>query len=428
MSLKKGQCKNHPKTQSTRRCYFCKEYICKICQNHYLGHLFCGKWCFFKYKCVSLWKQLPFTNETRLILSLILITNIITWYLISQSIQEPVDTAHKKLLLVEGDYLSGSPFELDTLTRAAQNELTISIKSSPGILVALSKNGKFIESKIAEVNKVEFTPQSLEHGNNYFSLWALYENGKSVMIDSFHINYYSPKFNYLKKSVSRFSSNQKWLALTFDGGSISTGALEILNILKQKSISCTMFLTGRFIQKNRELVQKIISDGHEIANHTHTHPHLTQLEVNGSNKSLSVISPNFIAGQLRKADSVLQRSLNHKMVPFWRAPFGEINDQILSWAAREGYKHIGWSERCDSRDWVSDTLSSLYRSNHEILEYFINEEAIRGVSGKIILMHLGTERKSDFAYDTLPELIDHFHSSGYQFKTISQLISAGLKN
>jgi peptidoglycan/xylan/chitin deacetylase (PgdA/CDA1 family) len=110
-------------------------------------------------------------------------------------------------------------------------------------------------------------------------------------------------------------------------------------------------------------------------------------------------------------------------MPYWRAPFGEINKEILFWAAELGYRHIGWSSRCDSWDWVEDTTSNLYRSSLEIKKHFLQLEEKKGLKGKIILMHLASERLSDFPYENLPGLIDELRGRGYSFLKISQLLS-----
>jgi len=110
------------------------------------------------------------------------------------------------------------------------------------------------------------------------------------------------------------------------------------------------------------------------------------------------------------------------MAALWRAPYGEKNRNILRWAAEAGFRHAVWSYHCDTRGWVADTLSEWYRSNREITRYILNIEQRQGLSGKIILMHLGTERKNDFPYQTLPQMINELKKRSYRFVAGSQLI------
>ena len=107
----------------------------------------------------------------------------------------------------------------------------------------------------------------------------------------------------------------------------------------------------------------------------------------------------------------------------YRAP-GETTEEFLRWAAEAGFKHIGWSPKCDALDWVKDSTSSLYRSSNQILQHFLKLEEEHGLNGRIILMHIATERQNDFAYLMLPALIDSLRHRGYRFVTVSKLLNA----
>ena len=111
------------------------------------------------------------------------------------------------------------------------------------------------------------------------------------------------------------------------------------------------------------------------------------------------------------------------MAPVWRAPYGELNNEILWCAAEAGFKHINWSNKCDTWDWVKDTTSSIYRTAPEILEHFLKLDKEIGLGGKIILMHLGTERDIEMPYEILAEMITILRERGYKFKTVGQLLT-----
>ena len=111
------------------------------------------------------------------------------------------------------------------------------------------------------------------------------------------------------------------------------------------------------------------------------------------------------------------------MAPLWRAPYGEINSEILLWAAEAGFKHIHWTDKCDTWDWVTDTTSSIYRTGPQILEHFLELDDKVGLGGKIILMHLGTERKTEIPNGILADLITKLRERGYKFKTIGQILT-----
>jgi peptidoglycan/xylan/chitin deacetylase (PgdA/CDA1 family) len=114
----------------------------------------------------------------------------------------------------------------------------------------------------------------------------------------------------------------------------------------------------------------------------------------------------------------------------WRAPYGEHNGEIRAWAAEPGYRHVGWTrdaasrEDLDSRDWVADPTSSIYRSSREIRDRILGfgQGNGHGLNGGIVLMHLGTGRRSDPAHARLPEILDGLAARGYRLVTISDLL------
>ena len=243
------------------------------------------------------------------------------------------------------------------------------------------------------------------------------------MIDSFTITFKSARVEYMRRYVSRIKGDSSGIALTFDGGSTDNGTEKILNILRENNVRCTMFLTGDFLKKYPKLVKQMVLDGHEIGNHSYSHPHLTMLEKDGSTNTRENVNRQLVHEQLLKADSIFQRISGYPMAPLWRAPYGEINNEILLWAAEAGFKHIHWSDKCDTWDWVADTTSSIYRTAPQILEHFLEMGDEIGMGGKIILMHLGTERKEEIPNSILADLIIKLRERGYKFKTIGQLLT-----
>ncbi|MGD9486737.1 MAG: polysaccharide deacetylase family protein [Calditrichaceae bacterium] len=418
--IKKTACKNHPDTLTARKCYYCADSICSACQKHFENHLFCGRKCFYKWKIVEFISKFSISADTVILFLLLAFLNIFTIFYLNTKNSDSPDISDVKDIKPVGEGI----WKLDTLRYGISNSYQIRINGGAGSLIGLWRDGKFVESRIqTDTSTFTFDKQYLKTGINRFAIWALTERGKRVLIDSFAVTFDSPRLNFLKNPVYEFRNSGKNIALTFDGGSLNSGTAEILTALKKADVRCTLFLTGSFIRRYPELVRKMIEDGHEIGNHSMTHPHLTMLEIDRSNHTRNGVTREFVQHQLLSVDSLFRTVTNHQMAPFWRAPFGEINEQVALWAAEIGFKHIGWSQNCDSRDWVADAGSSLYRTNTEILQHFIEQEEQSGMSGKIILMHLGSERKDDFPYLILPDLIEQLKRRGYGFKTISQMFS-----
>ena len=117
------------------------------------------------------------------------------------------------------------------------------------------------------------------------------------------------------------------------------------------------------------------------------------------------------------------------MSALWRAPYGYYNEEILEWAAKTGYKHIGWTvgrgweENMDTLDWVKDKDSKVYHSADEIAEKILNyaDKKGAGANGAIILMHLGSLRNDDFPHKKLPDIIEGLQKKGYELVTISEM-------
>ena len=224
------------------------------------------------------------------------------------------------------------------------------------------------------------------------------------------------------KSVSKIRTDKLVFSLTFDGGSITTGADSILKILELNSIKTTFFLTGKFINRNPTLTKKILKAGHEIGNHTYTHPHLTKFANTNEHNTLEGINRSIVQKELLKTDSVFYANFQQNMMQFWRAPFGEYNKEILQWAAEIGYKHIRWSKSGDLLDWVIEKESTLYKTPEEMYHKIMDLEQKNKLKGSILLMHLGTDRKTDIPYKMLSKLIKKLKDKNYELIKISDLL------
>lgn len=421
MAIAKQPCKNHPEKFTTRKCFHCKEPICIECHQHYFHHIFCSLKCAIFWRVKDIFSVFKTSKEFGWLLAIILLSNIILYNLIVSKFESIEQRGY-----AEADSFAVYPapegFVIDSLRNAIQGKFKIDVQAEPDMVLTLSHNGKFVETLLPRDKDFSFENVVLVDGNNTFSIWGLTGRGQSVLVDSFSLVYKAPRLEYLLQPVYRVRTDKKYIAFTFDGGSSNNGTTEILDILRKEHIKCTMFLTGEFIRKYPDIVKLIIEDGHEVANHSLDHPHLTDYEINGQNSTRKKVNRRFFRHQLNGTDSLFYNIFKKRLKPFWRAPYGEINREILFWAAELGYRHVGWSSRCDSWDWVVDKKSKLYRTSEEIRNYFLDFEEKSGLNGRIILMHLGTERKDDFPYETLDGLIKELKKRGYAFKPVSELL------
>ena len=207
--------------------------------------------------------------------------------------------------------------------------------------------------------------------------------------------------------------DRREILVSFDAGSSDRGTTQILDALRARGIKTTIFLTGEFILHSPELTRRIAEDGHEVGNHTDTHPHLTSYAQNGRQATRPGVDRAFLVRELSRPARLYREVTGRNMAPVWRAPFGEHNPEIRRWAAEEGYWHVGWTggrAGLDSLDWISDPASSAYRSADKVVAMLIQ----RAESGGIVLLHLGSDRDVPVA-SRIGALFDGLSQRGFGF-------------
>ena len=220
--------------------------------------------------------------------------------------------------------------------------------------------------------------------------------------------------------LTRGPREARVVAVTFDGGSSARGASEILDALAARGLRTTMFLTGDFVRRHGDLARRIARDGHEVGNHTNTHPRLTTYAVDGRQAPRAGVDRGFVQNELREAARMYREATGAGMAPLWRAPFGEHNGQIRRWAAEAGYWHVGWTAGragLDGMDWISDPASPGYLDAEAVVERLVR----RAENGGIVLLHLGSERDDPVARK-LPRLFDGLEQRGFRFARASEFL------
>jgi len=219
------------------------------------------------------------------------------------------------------------------------------------------------------------------------------------------------------------------IALTFDGGSDNNALNSILKTLKRNRVRATFFLTGKFIKRYPQAARRIVADGHEVGNHTWSHPHLTTYEQTYRQQTGKKVNREFLQNQLLRTERLFTAVTGARMAPYWRAPYGEYNSEILAWANALGYRHIGWTSHgkhtrsLDTLDWVDDPKDPLYVSGEKMATQVIALARKSSFNGGIVLMHVGTRRKHEQMHRELDRIINHLNDSEIPLYTISQLIN-----
>lgn len=217
-------------------------------------------------------------------------------------------------------------------------------------------------------------------------------------------------------------------ALTFDAHAEAQGAGELLALLRARGIRATLFVTGRFAQRFPHIVRQAFADGHEIGNHTLSHPHLTTWESNRRHQTRAGVTREFLQRELAETTAIITATIGIAPAPLWRAPFGEHNAEIRAWASEIGLTHVDWT-RADDRsldalDWVENPKARNYLGAEAMARRLIEFEARSGVplAGSIILMHLGNSRADSPLLEALPIFLDETDRRGLRPVPVGELM------
>jgi peptidoglycan/xylan/chitin deacetylase (PgdA/CDA1 family) len=185
-----------------------------------------------------------------------------------------------------------------------------------------------------------------------------------------------------------------YIAMTFDDGPSAKLTPKLLDLLAAHHIKATFFLIGQNVAENPEIVAREAREGHEVANHSWSHP------------SLGKMSDDGVRGQLRKTDEAIRSAAGHSPT-LMRPPYGSITPRQKKWINQElGYKIVLWD--VDPLDWR--------RPGPNVV---CNRIVKNTRAGSIILahdIHPGT-------IEAMPCVLNQLEAKGFKFVTVSELIA-----
>ncbi|RMG67580.1 MAG: hypothetical protein D6715_04490 [Calditrichaeota bacterium] len=424
-------CYRHPETLAHFRCFQCKRFICSECRQTLAHHYFCSRKCFYQYLIGQGMSKISSYRRYALLawnIGLTVVLLVIGFRL--EKLSEPKAGPGRETSRPVAPV--GPPALQDAAARRTKAPPTLSVSRDRYLLrlqvpahalINVWRNGQPLFSKISNGAGLLDLHLKLVPGPNRFEL-VVFDSAYHVVTGKHLVLLYrKPVPAVPVRSIDRVAAKSKKLALTFDGGGNGNVAEQILAILRARGIHATMFLTGRFIERYPHLVKEMVADGHEVANHTYSHPHLTTFAQNKRQDLRPGVTREFLQDQLQKTDSLFYQLTGRHLARYWRAPYGEFNDTILRWAAELGYQHIHWTPGLDTFDWVSDKNSPLYRTPVQIRKAILSRDGDGGgLRGAIVLMHLGSDRAGDSLVQALPELIDELLQRGYHPVTVTHLL------
>ncbi len=215
--------------------------------------------------------------------------------------------------------------------------------------------------------------------------------------------------------VGRYGANPNQVALTFDDGPDPAWTPKILDVLKQKKAPATFFLIGLQADKFSDLAARIYREGHEIGNHTFTHP------------DISNIPPSFAKLELNLTEQLFAANLGMRTVLF-RPPYSvdqepDTEDQVrpLETTQQMGYTTVG--DKLDPNDWKeTPTRRSAEEIASDVLAHLPPCSLYDQHCGNIILLHDGGGDRRE-TVRALPMIIDGVRARGFKIVSVHELLN-----
>ena len=208
--------------------------------------------------------------------------------------------------------------------------------------------------------------------------------------------FFKPPFG---KNIVRINTNQRIVALTFDDGPSPPYTDRLLDVLAKHDVKATFFLIGNRIEKHPETVRRVIAEGHQVGNHSYSHP------------LLGFLPPSYVQRQIERTDELL-RQVGVKGAIVFRAP---VLTRFLpvAWILAKGDRvHIS----CDvwSWDWTTQNPDR------------ITKTVLRKVKpGSIVVLHDGKAENAHAdrsgTIEATDRIITALKRDGYQFVRMSDV-------
>ncbi|RIX52496.1 delta-lactam-biosynthetic de-N-acetylase [Paenibacillus nanensis] len=193
-------------------------------------------------------------------------------------------------------------------------------------------------------------------------------------------------------------TTRKELFLTFDNGYENGYTAKILDVLQQKKVPATFFVTGHYVKDQPELLKRMVTEGHIIGNHSWSHPDMTQL------------SEQSIKSELEKVKEQVTAVTGQQEMKYLRPPRGIFNEKVLEASKRFGYTSVFWS--IAYKDWDVNAQRGA--------DFAMQQVTKQLHPGAILLLHSVSKDNAE----ALGSIIDEARRQGYEFKSLDQIGSS----
>ena len=197
--------------------------------------------------------------------------------------------------------------------------------------------------------------------------------------------------------VNKVDTDQKVVALTFDDGP-TKNTDQVLKILDELDIKATFFVTGRELEENMAEAKKIISHGHQLANHSYSHPQMV------------LKSYSFIKNEIETTDQLI-REAGYEGEIYFRPPYCKKFVMLPYYLSKQNKTTITWNIEPES-------YSEVGASSENIVKH-VNDNI---TPGSIVLLHVMYDSREE-SVKAIKGIANSLREKGYEFKTVSELIN-----
>ena len=246
------------------------------------------------------------------------------------------------------------------------------------------------EEKVPDV-KVDVIETSTSNLSNTKCAWG-FRRMKDAMQPEFSAGYVKPLDEYGGIYVG--NKDEKVIYLTFDEGYENGYTAKILDTLKEKEAPAIFFVTMPYVKQNKELVQRMIDEGHIVGNHTVNHPSMPE-----------VLDDEKVKKEVMDLHDYVKENFNYEM-SYIRPPKGEYSERTVKICKDLGYTTVLWSAAYD--DWDVKKQDRLEYARKMILNNLHN--------GCVMLLHAVSKDNTAL----LPEVIDEIRNQGYELCSLDE--------
>jgi peptidoglycan/xylan/chitin deacetylase (PgdA/CDA1 family) len=193
------------------------------------------------------------------------------------------------------------------------------------------------------------------------------------------------------------------VALTFDAGSDAGYTTMILDTLAANGIRASFGMTGRWAERNPDLVRRMVSEGHSLINHSYDHASFT-----GRSTSKPALTQAERWAQLDATEQIINSLTGATSVPYFRPPFGDYDESVNQDVAARGYLYnVMWT--VDSRGWLGIPAAQIAQRCLDLAE-----------PGAVYVFHVGSQSQDGPA---LQSIIDGLRAKGYAMGGIGDVLT-----